>query len=261
MSSRQSSPHASERTPLLSRVENSESGSVNQPNGAVDHPNDAASISESLESTQSKKQKRWPTVIALTTLCLAVLISCFGFALPSVVEEYAKEAVVFEPTNLSIDSFASFGVRARVQGTLYLDAKRVGHKATRELGRFGTWIAREVQSGESEVKVYLPEYDNVLLGTATIPPVKVNIRNHHENHVDILADLEPGDMDGVRRIVKNFMDRKLKELTVNAVATLPLRSVLIRLPKQRATMYRLSQMLKFGKFDLPSMVCQDTLKV
>ncbi|KAK7890782.1 hypothetical protein LTR67_007992 [Exophiala xenobiotica] len=247
MSSQQSSLHASERTPLLSGAENSESGSVNQLNGAVDQPNDAASISESLEPTPSKKQKRWPTIIALTTLCLAVLIACFGFALPSVIEEYAKEAVVFEPTNLSIDSFASFGIRARVQGTLYLDAKRVSNKATRDLGRFGTWIAREVQSGESEVNVYLPEYDNVLLGTATIPPVKVNIRNQHQNHVDILADLEPGDMDGVRRIVKNFMDHKLNELTVNAVATLPIRSGLIKLPKQTV-----SQVLQFQGNDVPT---------
>ncbi|KIW46669.1 uncharacterized protein PV06_02320 [Exophiala oligosperma] len=239
MSSRQSSPHTSERTPLLLRTDDSD--------GAADQPSYDPSISESLEETSGKKQKRWPTIIALTVLCLGVVVACFGFALPPVIEEYAKEAVVFEPTNLSIDSFASFGVRARIQGTFYLEASRVRHKPTRDLGRFGTWIAREVQSGESEVSVYLPEYDNVLLGTATIPPVKVNIRNRHQNHVDILADLEPGDVDGLRRIVNDFIDRKLDGLTVNAVATVPIRSGLIRLPKQT-----ISQILEFQGHDIPT---------
>lgn len=238
--SRENSPQSSERTPLLSSHEESQSNHVQQ-------PNDAASISESLDAPQEKKRKRWPTAIALTILCIAVVLGCFGLALPSVIEEYAKEAVVFQPTNLSIDSFTELGIRARVQGDLYLDAGRVKNKPTRDLGRFGTWIAREVQSGETEVDVYLPEYDNILLGTATLPPVKVNIRNQHNNHVDILADIEPGDIDGARRVAKDFIDGKLKELTVEAIATVPVRSGLIRLGKQVV-----SQVLKFEGDTVPS---------
>jgi hypothetical protein len=137
-----------------------------------------------------------------------------------------------------------------------MDAGRVKNKATRDLGRFGTWIAREVQSGESELNVFLPEYDNVLLGTATLPPVKVNIRNHHHNQVDILADLEPGDVDGVRRIAKDFVDGKLKELTVKAVATVPIRSGLIKLGEQT-----ISQILEFRGHDVPSVPNFDIQKL
>lgn len=240
MSSPQTSLHSEERTPLLSRSED-------DPRAAYGElPNDA-SRSESPEYSKSRSQKRWPTVIALSILCLAAVIACFAFTLPSVIEEYAKEAVVFEPTNLSIDSFTSLGIRARVQGRFYTDAGRVKNKPTRDLGRFGTWIAREVQSGESEVDVFLPDYDNMLLGTATLPPVKVNIRNHHSNDIDVLADLEPGEIDGVRRIVKDFMDRKLNELTVRAVATVPIRSGLIKLGEQT-----ISQILQFQGHDVPT---------
>lgn len=241
MSSRQFSPQSSERTPLLAGPEDDS----RTPDS--DQPSADPSISEFLDSPKTKKQKRWPTIIALTILCWAVLVACFGFTLPSVVKEYAQQAVVFEPTRLSIDSFTSLGIRARVQGTLYVDASRVPNKAKRDLGKIGTWIAKEVQSGESEVDIYLPEYDNVLLGTVTIPPVKVNIRNHHYNHLDIFADVEPGDLDGFRRLAKDFMDRKLQEITVHAVATVPIQSGLIKLGKQT-----ISQTLQLQGHDVPA---------
>lgn len=203
-----------------------------------------------------QKRKRWPTIIALSILCVAVAVACVGFALPSAIEEYAKEAVVFEPTNLSIDSLTSLGIRTRIQGTFYLDAPRVHNKATRDLGRFGTWIAREVESGEAIVKVYLPEYDNVLLGTATLPPLKVNIRNQHYNHVDVLADLEPGDVDGIRRVAKDFMDGKLKAVTAKAVAAVPVRSGLINLGDQTVAQY-----LKFEGHNIPTVPDPDIRQV
>ncbi|KAJ4506731.1 hypothetical protein HRR83_009549 [Exophiala dermatitidis] len=245
MSSRQTSPRSSERTPLLSRPEDDSAASyTGQPDDAA---SGAGSGQSDLGSEEGKKRKRWPTVVALSILCLAVVVACFGFALPSAVEEYAKEGVVFNPTNISIDSFTSLGIRARVQGDFYLDASRVRHKPTRDLGRFGTWIAREVESGESLVRVYLPDYDNVLVGTLTMPPLKLNIRNRHYNHVDILADLEPGDVDGIRRVAKDFMDGKLKEITARAVATVPVRSGLLRLGDQMV-----AQILKFEGRDVPS---------
>ena len=241
MSSKQPSPQSSECTPLLSRPDEDSCTAYS------DRPNAPPSIADSLDSTEPKKPNRWPTIVALTVLCLAVLVACFGFTLPSVIEEYAKEGVVFEPTKLSIDSFTSFGIRARVQGTFYMDASRVQNKATRNLGRLGTWIAKEVQSGQSEVQVYLPDYDNVLLGTATLPSMKINIQNQHYNHLDFLADLEPGDLDGVRKVLKDFMDRKLEEVTVEAVATVSIQSGIIHLGKQT-----ISQILQFQGHDVPA---------
>ncbi|KIX04571.1 uncharacterized protein Z518_05441 [Rhinocladiella mackenziei CBS 650.93] len=241
MSSRPTSPKSSERTPLLSRTEEDSRTSYN------DHPHVPPSPVEYPESITDPKQKRWPTIIALSILCLAVLVACFGLTLPSVIEEYAKEGVVFEPTKLSIDSFTALGIRARIQGTFYMDASRVHNKATRELGKFGTWIAREVKSGESEVHVFLPEYDGVLLGRATLPPVTVNIRNHHYNHVDVLTDLEPGDLDGARQLAKDFIDGKLNEITIEAVATVPIQSGIIKLGRQT-----ISQVLQFQGHDVPA---------
>ena len=243
MSSRHSSPQSSERTPLLSRPEDDSRTSYSDQADA----DPALSASESLESPKGKKQKRWPTVVALTFLCLTVVVICIGMTIPAVVKEYAQESVVFEPTMLSIDSFTSFGIRARVQGDFYMDASRVHNKATRDLGRFGTWIAKEVKSGESEVNIYLPEYDNVLLGTVIIPPVKMNIRNKQYNHLDILADVEPGDIDGIRRLAQDFMDHKLDQITVNAVATVPVQSGLLKLGKQTV-----SQTLQFQGKDVPA---------
>ena len=163
---------------------------------------------------------------------LVLVILGLGFAAPAIVEEYAKEALVFDATNLSIDSFTARGVRARVQGTFLLDASRVHKKSVRDLGRAGTWVAKEIECGESEVKVYLPGYENVLLGIANIPRIKVNIRDRHYNHIDFLADLEPGDIDGVRGIANDWLEGRLTSLTVEAIASLPLKSGLFKLGTQ-----------------------------
>ena len=244
MSSPKLSPQSSERTPLLSRTE--EEQPSNRP----------PSRTESLESLSGKKQKRWPTIVALTVLVIAVLLICFGLTLPSVMEEYTKEAVVFEPTKLSIDSFTELGVRARVQGDFYMDASRVQHKPTRDLGRLGTWIAREAKSGESTVDILLPDYEDVLLGSLTVPPVKLNIRNSHHNHVDFLADLEPGDVDGIRRVAKDFLDHKIKTLNVKAVARVAVRSGLIKLGKQT-----IIQTLQLQGSDVPAVPAFDIQKL
>jgi hypothetical protein len=188
-----------------------------------------------------KSQRRWATITSLSILSLLVLaILGLGFAAPAIVEEYAKAALVVEPTSLSIDSFTVTGVRARIQGDLVLDGSRVQKKSVRDLGRAGTWIAKEVESGESKVKVYLPEYGNLLLGTAEIPPIKVSVRDGQYTHLDFLADLEPGDVDGLRRIANDWLDGRLGSLAVKAVAAVPLKSGIFQLGKQT-----LSQSLLF----------------
>jgi hypothetical protein len=164
---------------------------------------------------------------------MIVAILCLCFAAPAIVEEYAQQAVVFEPTNLSIHSFPATGVRARVQGTFTLDASRVQRKAVADIGRAGTWIAKEVEAKESVVKVYLSDYDDVLLGVAHFPSLKVNIRNKHVNTIDLLTDLEPGDADGIRRIANDWLDGRLKSLKVQGDATVPLKSGLFSLGVQR----------------------------
>ncbi len=155
-----------------------------------------------------------------------------GFIAPEAVEEYATQAVLFEPTRLGINSFTESGVRAHIEGDFIMDASRVKKKSVRDFGRFATWIAREVETAPTDVEVSLPEYGNVVLGAARIPSIKVNIRNGHTTHVDFLTDLEPGEVDGIRRIANDWLEGRLGQLRVRGKADVAIRSGIVRLGKQ-----------------------------
>lgn len=223
-----------ESTPLLSRQDDDEPVSYNTglPNGQAS-PAAASLLSiqeQDVHDGSGKGQRRWATIFSLSILSVLVIaILGLGFAAPAVVEEYAKEALVVEPTRVSIDSFTATGVRARIQGSFVLDGSRVHKKSVRDLGRAGTWIARRVESGESEVKVYLPEYGNLLLGTAVVPRIEVDIRDGHYNHIDFLTDLEPGDIKGLRKIANDWLDGRLGSLHVKGIASVPLKSGIFKL--------------------------------
>lgn len=180
-----------------------------------------------------RQQRRWPIVVALSFLTISILlILTLGFAAPVAVKDYAQQAVVFSPQKLSIDSATSSGVSLRVQGNVTLDGHRVGQKHVRDIGRFATWIAREVEIGESKVDVYLPEYDNVLLGTASLPSVKLNIREGHVNYIDILADLQSGDVAGIRQVADDWMSGRLGELRVKSIANVAIKSGILNIGQQ-----------------------------
>ena len=217
-----------ESTPLLSRQNDDHNYGVSTPDRSSSH-----SLQDG-EPGKSDTHRRWPTVAALSVLTLVVIaILGLGFAAPAVVEEYAMEAMVFKPTDLSIDSFTSSGVKARIQGDFMLDASKVHKKPVRDLGRAGTWIARAVESKSSKVEVRLPEYDDIVLGTAVVPPMVVDIRNGHINHVDFLTDLEPGDVAGIRRIANDWIEGRLGELRVRGSAEVALKSGLFSLGTKR----------------------------
>ncbi|KAI4115469.1 MAG: hypothetical protein LQ345_003927 [Seirophora villosa] len=235
--SRQSAKHShpsEESAPLLS-------GDVDHRNygDAPDHdnaPSTAASTLRSLqegESRKGKKSRRWPSIIALTILTLVLIaILGLGFAAPEVAEQYAKEAMVFEPTDLSIDSFTSSGVRARIQGNFRMDASKVHKKPVRDLGRAGTWIARAVESKRTKVEVFLPELSDVLLGSADIPPIVVDIRNGHTTHLDFVSELTAGDLDGIRRVAEDWLDGRLGQLRVRGSADVGIKSGIFSLGTQ-----------------------------
>ncbi|KAK0323908.1 hypothetical protein LTS16_000481 [Friedmanniomyces endolithicus] len=237
-----------ERDPLLSAAADVEAhDGRSQPQGEASARH---SLLTSLQGTSSGKggKRRWPSIVALLLLCvLVILIIVFAFLAPSTVQQYAQQAAVFNPTSLSIDSFTSSGIRARVQGDFMMDASRVEKKPVRDLGRFFTYIAHMAESGESEVEVSLPEYGNVLLGTAHVPGVMVDIRNGHTMHVDVLSDLEAGDVDGIRRIANDWIEGRLGQLRVLGKATVPLKSGIVSLGKQK-----LQQEHLFANKDIPS---------
>ncbi|KAH0265887.1 hypothetical protein KCU91_g11144, partial [Aureobasidium melanogenum] len=171
-----------------------------------------------------------------------------GFLAPSKVQEYAVEAATFEPTSLSIHSFTTTGVTARIQGDFSMRAEKVKDKSVRRFGRFGTWIARKVETGQSSVQVTLPDYKDALLGTAEIPSIVADIRNGHTTHIDFLTELSPGNTDAIRRLAKDFIDGKLQELRVSAEASVPVKSGLINLGRQTV-----SRAMAFGNDRIPSL--------
>jgi hypothetical protein len=184
-------------------------------------------------STIFTKERRWPTIVAVTVLGVAIIgIVMTAFFAPAVVEEYARESLVIEPTNLSIHNFTSTGVTARVQAHFRMDASRVKNNAVRNVGRFGTWIARQVESEESRVEVYLPEYDNILIGTANVPRIVVDIRNGYTTAIDFLTALEPGDLDGIRRVANDWLEGRLDQVRVVGKADVGLKSGLFPLGSQ-----------------------------
>lgn len=257
-----------ENTPLLSRddgIPQYDGGAEEEEDDTELIPSPAATSLRSLQnslgpSTSKKSARRWPTVVAVTTLAFLVIAIIAGaFFVPAVVEEYAKEALVIEPTSLSIDGFTTTGVTARVQAVFMMDASRVKNKHVRNLGRFGTWLAREIETKQSKVEVYLPEYDNILIGTAVIPRIVVDIRNGHGTGIDFLTDLAPGDLDGIRRVANLWLDGHLDKVRVLGKANVGLKSGLIPLGTQSIveslvfegqSLYRSFASLYFGEKSL-----------
>ncbi|CAG8094403.1 unnamed protein product [Penicillium salamii] len=226
---------SSESTPLLHRREDglslygTDQGPPRPPSIASRTPSEASAF---------KKRSRvpWPTVISLATLTLAVLtILVVAFAAPAAVQEYGQQAAVFKPKSVSIDSTTPDGVRARVQGDFVMDSGRVKNKSVRGIGRLATWIAREIETSPSDVEVYLPEYGNVLVGTAAVPTIKLSIRNGHHTTVDFLTDLEAGDIRGIHAVAIDWIEGRLGRLSVKGKAAISLKSGLISLGTQVLT--------------------------
>ncbi|PNS14021.1 hypothetical protein CAC42_6534 [Sphaceloma murrayae] len=240
---------ASEVTPLISRPADVQDGSNTRRSSA-------ASLLRSIQG-EAKSRRRWPSLIALLLLCAAVIvIMVLGFLTPEAIHEYAMEAAQFQPSSLSIQEFTSTGVKARVQGDFGMDASRVKKTSVRNLGRLGTYVASKVETGRSSVEVSLPEYGNIVLGIAEIPPIVVDVRNGHRTHVDFVADLTPGDYDGIRRIAKGLIEHRIGQLRIIGKAQVPLKSGLISFGSQA-----ISQSLLFENSGIPKLPKYDIKKL
>jgi hypothetical protein len=182
-----------------------------------------------------------------------------AFFVPAAVEEYAKQSLIIEPTNLSVQNFTSTGVTARIQAIFKMDGSRVKNDAVRKFGRFGTWIAREVETKPSTVEVYLPEYGNILLGKAELPRIAVDIRDGHHTVLDFFAILEPGNAEDIRRIANDWLEGRLDRIRIMGKASVDLKSGIIPLGTQTIaesmvfegqSLYRSFASLYFGQKSL-----------
>lgn len=224
----------SETTPLLSstvdtpRYNGGQDGRV-AGDGHTPSIRSNHSVASSLRSSPSKGP-RWPSIIAMVLLALvSITIILVAFFVPAAVEEYAKEAAVLEPTNLSLESITTNGVRARIQANFRLDGRRVKNDHVRRVGKASTWVVRQLGTEETNVKVYLPEYDNVLVGTAGIPAMVINLREGQTTAIDFVADLTPGNADGIRMIANEWLEGRLDVLRIKGETEIRLKSGIIPL--------------------------------
>lgn len=247
----------SENTPLLS----SSAPTPRYDGDRDDHEGDAASVTTGRSAASSgstaKSRTPWPSIIAILILAALAMGIMFGaYFVPAVVEEYAKQAAVVEPTNLSLESITSNGVRARIQANFRLEGSRVQDDNTRRIGQLATWIVRQLGTEETRVNVYLPDYDNALLGSAVVPPLTVSIVDGHNTAVDIVSELSPGDAESVRTIVNDWLDGKLDYIRLLGKADVSLKSGIIPLGThsiaeslffEGQTLYRSFASLYFGE--------------
>lgn len=198
---------ASESDPLLPNAEPLPTYSASPPSSTGGIP-----ASGTLRRGQ---QERWATVSALTLLCACVLsVIGVAFLAPAAAEHYAQEAVSVDLTSISLHSFTSKGIRVHVKANVGVDAKKVGNWAVRTLGRFGSSVVRSVNVHEFELRVHLPEYENMVLGTAQVPAMTVDVRNGHTTALEFLSDTKPGSFTVVKSLVKDYLSGTLKSLRV-----------------------------------------------
>ncbi|KAL3960096.1 hypothetical protein ACCO45_005213 [Purpureocillium lilacinum] len=212
-----------ESSPLLSNHHESEhDGDTNQRRNSSSDP---------VKDHHSTKRKwRWPSLIAILVLAASVVvIIVLGFIVPPAVKQYAETAAVLEPTSLSLESLTADGVRARIQANFRLDGARVTDDNARRIGRLATGIMRHLGTEETRLYVRLPNYDNALLGSAIVPPLSLDLVDGHNNQLDFVADVTPGDAELMRKIVNEWLDGKLDQLKVNGAASLSLKSGILPL--------------------------------
>jgi hypothetical protein len=209
-----------ETTPLLS------SDATPRYDGDSTRSADIASIADAASIKSAKTSSwRWPSIIAMIILAiLSAVIIVVAFFVPAAVEEYAKQAIVLEPTNLALESITADGVRARIQANFRLDSQRVKNEHVRRVGQVTTWLVGELGTAETKVNVYLPEYNDVLLGTAGLPPLSVNIMDGKNNAVDFVADLIPGSAEGIRSVANDFLEGKVDVLRLRGKTEIQLKA-------------------------------------
>ncbi|CAN8103283.1 unnamed protein product [Discula destructiva] len=191
---------------------------------------DSASISSHGSNRTTKShRRRWPSITAMAVLGLfSVAIIVVAFFVPAAVEEYAKEGAVLEPTNLSLESITTHGVRARIQANFRLDSNKVKNDHIRTVGSVATWFVRTLGTDSTKVQVYLPEYDNIMIGSAVIPPFTLRI-NGDNTAIDFVAELTPGQAEGIRMIANEWLEGRLHRLRLLGKADIKLRTGFIPL--------------------------------
>lgn len=210
---------ANESAPLLSSDHNDDS---------VDYDTieqDEGSSSPPASPAKSKKKIRWPSLIAIIILAgLVVAVIVVGFLVPPAVQKYVENAVVLEPTGLSIEALTPDGVRARIQANFRMDGSRVADENARKIGKFATGIMRQLGTEETTLKVFVPQYGDAMLGSVVVPPITLSLVDGHNTVMDFVTNLNPGDSESLRTIVNEWLEGKLDKLKLTGSTDISLKS-------------------------------------
>lgn len=170
--------------------------------------------------------------LALLCTSLVAIISLRLLA-PSAAAQYVREAVIFDVSNLSVESFTNHGVRARIQASVTIDSGRVESRAIRAFGVMGTWLTRKISTDESKVYIYLPEYGEDLLGTATAAATVLDIQNGHITLIDFVSEVETGSLDILRSVANDYLNGGLGLVRVRGEADIAFKSGLLNVGAHR----------------------------
>ncbi|KPM34450.1 hypothetical protein AK830_g12130 [Neonectria ditissima] len=209
---------ATESSPLLENRDGD--------HGEVDDTHDSNGTSPtSKDATEAKSHWRWPSIIAMAILAILVILIIFlGFIVPPAVQQYAENAAVLEPTNLSIENITSTGIWARVQANVRLESSRVENANSRRIGQAVTGVMRKLQTDEMTVHVFLPDYGDALAGTAVVPPMVVDIVNGHNTELDFVTEIKVGAAENIRKIANDWLKGNLDLLKVVGKTKIQLKS-------------------------------------
>ncbi|KAK6339094.1 hypothetical protein TWF696_009881 [Orbilia brochopaga] len=194
-------------------------------------PSDPA-VGARTDHERGKQRQHFPLALlmALGLLCsLMVLILFLGFFLPEAAQKYAKEAAQVQLSSLSVDSFTANAVRVRVQARVAIDAARVDAPLSRRLGILVGSVARKIRIGSSEATLYLPDYPDGLLGTASFPDFSINLGNGQLTDIDIICEVVPGSIDGIKPALGDYLAGQIHSLRVQVESDVPLSSGIIAL--------------------------------
>ncbi|KAK6509982.1 hypothetical protein TWF481_004696 [Arthrobotrys musiformis] len=220
------SPQPTERTPLVLPI--------------VNRRGSDGSLSSSSRSDHEriKRGSKSPRILVITlvSLCFATLSILFlGFMLPEAAQGYAKKAADIQLDSLSVDSFTQDGIRVRIQGQVVLDSDRVKNILLKGLGVLVGSVARKVKIGPSKALLYLPDYPEGVLGTASYPELVVNLRSGQSTNLDILCTLMPASLDGVKPVIDDYLSGKIHTLRVQVESNMPLTSGILPLGTHKVT--------------------------
>lgn len=177
---------------------------------------------ESEPFTKQKRRWRWPSIIALTTLLVIIIaIIIFAFIAPSVLREYAQQAAEIDTPRFALEEVSKDSVKIRVKVDGRLNADKVKGGFTRNIGRFATALGGRVSAGATTVSIISDSHKTLAL--VSLPPQALNIRNGKWNHLDVPSEIEPKDLEAIKKLAQDALRGDMEELALTGAANIPLK--------------------------------------